>query len=184
MEVGERAAGAQVLAHEPLEVVEEDLGDEVVVLAREAVDVLRRDAEHFVGDAQEAVAVHALVVLLRHEGGTHRLVAGLARHGGDDLRHPVVDDRLGTVDRPEHAPHRFLLARVERAEARGVGGEVDAVRVPRVDVRRGDDVVERLPAAGDLAVGGLVCLDQGIDLADEAADLRVPDGGVHGTRIL
>ena len=57
------------------------------------------------------------------------------------------------------------------AEALGVAGEVDAVGVPGVDVRGGDDVGEGPPGAGDLAVGGLVVGDQRVDLAQEARDL-------------
>jgi len=46
-----------------------------------------------------------------------------------------------------------------------------------------DDVAERLPAAGDFAVGRLVSLDQRIDLEEQAADFVVSDGSVHGQRV-
>ena len=164
------------MPHLVLEPVEEDLGDEVVVLLRHAVDVGGGDAEHLGRDPEQAAAVHPLVVLLRHERGAHRLVLRLPRQRGDDPVHPVVDDRLGAVDRPEDSLHGLLLPARQPAEALGVGGEVDAVRVPGVDVRRGEDVAKGPPGAGDLPVGGLVVGDQRVDLAQEPRDL-VARGG-------
>ena len=161
----------QQVPHLLLELVEEDLGDEVVVLLRHAVGVGDGDAEHLGRDPQEAAAMHALVVLLRHECRPHRLVLRFARHGGDDLVHPVVDDRLRAVDRAEDALDGLLLAVRRAPEALGVGGEVDAVGVPRVDVRGREDVVEGAPAAGDLPVGGLVVGDQPVDLLKKPPEL-------------
>ena len=57
----------QQIPHLVLEPVEEDLGDEVVVLPRHAVGVGSVDAEHLGRDPEQAAAVHPLVVLLRHQ---------------------------------------------------------------------------------------------------------------------
>ena len=160
------------MPHLVLELVEEDLGDEVVVLPGHAVGVGGVDAEHLGRDPEEAAAVHSLVVLLRHERGAHRLVLRLPRQRRDDSAHPVVDDRLRAEDRPEDALHGLLLAARQPPEALGVGGEIDAVGVPGVDVRRRQDVREGPPAAGDLPVGGLVVGDQRFDLVQEPPDLR------------
>ena len=178
VDVLEGTARPQQLPHLVLEPVEEDLGDEVVVLARHPVGVAGVDAEHLGRDPEEAAAVHPLVVLLRHERGPHRLVRRLARQRRDDPVHPVVDDRLRAVDRPEHPLHRLLLPARQLPEALGVRGEVDAVGVPGVDVRGGEDVREGPPAAGDLAVGGLVVGDQRVDLLQEPRDLGA--GGARG----
>ena len=62
---------------------------------------------------------------------------------GDDPAHPVVDDPLRAVDRPEDPLHGLLLPAGQAAKALGVGGEVDAVGVPGVDVRGGEDVARR-----------------------------------------
>jgi hypothetical protein len=116
--------------------------------------------------------VHPLVVLLGHERGPHRVVPGLARQCRDDPVHPVVDQGFRAVDRPEDALQCVLLRARQPAEALGIGGEVDAVGVPRVDVRGGEDVVEGPPAAGDLPVGGLVVGEQRVDLAQEPRNVR------------
>ena len=69
---------------------------------------------------------------------------------------------------------RRLPAPGELTEARGIGREVDAVRVPGVLVRGGEDVLEGPPAAGDLPVGRLVVGDQRVDLVQEPCDLLAP----------
>ena len=175
----------QQVPHLVLELVEEDLGDEVVVLPGHAVGVGGVDAEHLGRHPEEAAAVHSLVVLLRHERGPHRLVLRLPRQRRDDPAHPVVDDRFRAEDRPEDTLHGLLLGARQLPEALGVGGEIDAVGVPGVDVRRREDVREGPPAAGDLPVGGLVIGDQRLDLVQEPTDLgaRCANGPVLGGQV-
>src|SRR5262249_29942004 len=81
--------------------------------------------------------------------------------------------------RPEAPLHGLLLSSRPLPEACGVGGEVDAVGVPRMDMRRGEDVREGPPATGDLPVGRLVVRDQRVDLVEEAFDLVGRAARVH-----
>jgi hypothetical protein len=64
-----------------------------------------------------------------------------------------------------------LLAAVEVPVAGGVDGEVDAVGVPGVCIRGGDDVVEGLPGAVESSFGGFVGADERVDLGEQSLDL-------------